>query len=147
VGIYPHHRRVDRLLTTPKNIDSIKDVNRVDWSWTETGLRLGGRMPRERLAEVLHRVDPKLRIVEARPWLGKKRTKMNRADWEKAAGISCSNCGREVFRSRDGLCIECWEKANEFEIRDKAGVLEFLPESVIMEIVHLTKKESQKVIS
>ncbi|GAI62917.1 unnamed protein product [marine sediment metagenome] len=37
-------------------------------------------MPRERLAEVLHRVDPDLRIVEARPWPGKRRTKMRRYD-------------------------------------------------------------------
>ena len=96
-------------------------------------------MPRERLAEVLHRVDPNLRIVEARPWPSKR---LNRADWEKAAGVICSNCKREVFRSRDGLCMECWEKENEFEIRDKAGVLEFLPESVITKIVHPAKKES-----
>ncbi len=101
-------------------------------------------MPGERLAEVLHRVDPKLRIVEARPWPGKRRTKTSRADWEKAAGVICKNCGREVFRTRSELCIECWEKANEFEIRDKAGVLEFLPESVIMEIVHPAKKETER---
>jgi len=99
-------------------------------------------MPWERLVEALHRVDPNLRIIEARPWPSKKRTKMNRADWEKAAGVICSNCEREVFRNRDGLCMECWEKENEFEIRDKAGVLEFLPESVIMEIVHPARKES-----
>jgi len=97
-------------------------------------------MPRERLAEVLHQVDPKLRIVEARLWPGKKRTKMNQADWEKAAGVKCGDCVREVFRTRDGLCMECWEKENEFEIRDKAGVLECLPENVIMEIVHPAKK-------
>ena len=99
-------------------------------------------MPRERLAEVLHRVDPNLGIVEARPWPGKKRTKMSQTHWEKAAGVICGNCGREAFRTRDGLCIECWEKANEFEIRDKAGVLEFLPEGVIMEIVHPAQMES-----
>ena len=99
-------------------------------------------MPRERLAEVLHRVDPKLRIVEARSWPGKHHSRMNQADWDKAAGINCNNCGREAFRTRDGLCMDCWEKENEFEIRDKAGALEFLPESVIMEIVYPAKKES-----
>ena len=97
-------------------------------------------MPRERLAEVLHRVDPKLKIVEARPWPGKRRTKMNRADWEKAAGVTCDNCHREVFRSRDGLCMDCWEKANEFEIRDKTGLLEVFPKDVIMAIVHPSRK-------
>lgn len=97
-----------------------------------------------RLAEVLHRVDPNLHIVEARPWPGKRRTKMSRGDWDKAAGINCRNCGREVFRTRDELCMGCWEKANEFEIRDKTGILEssFITEDVIMAIVHPAKKES-----
>jgi len=99
-------------------------------------------MPGERLAEVLHRVDPHLRIVEARPWPGKRRTRMNRADWEKAAGVICDNCKRECFRSRDGLCIECWEKANEFEIRDKTGILEVFPRDVIMAIVRPARKET-----
>ena len=101
-------------------------------------------MPRERLAEALHRVDPNLRIVEARPWPGKRRTKMSQSDWEKAAGVICKNCGREVFRTRSELCIECWEKANEFEIRDKAGILEssFIPEDVIMAIVRPARKEA-----
>ncbi|MBA7708468.1 hypothetical protein ES703_117367 [subsurface metagenome] len=97
-------------------------------------------MPRERLAEVLHRVDPDLRIVEARPWPGKRRTKMRRDDWDKAAGVICSNCHREAFRTRDGLCIECWEKANEFEIRDKTGITEVFPKDVIMAIVHPSRK-------
>jgi len=96
-----------------------------------------------KLAEVLHRVDPNLRIVEARPWPGKRRTRMTQADWEKAAGVICKNCGREVFRSRDGLCMGCWEKANEFEIRDKEGILgsSFIPEDVIMAIVRPARKE------
>lgn len=98
-------------------------------------------MPRERLAEVLHRVDPHLRIVEARPWPGKRRTRMNRADWEKAAGVICGNCHRECFRSRDGLCMGCWEKANEFEIRDKTGISEVFPRDVIMAIVRPARKE------
>jgi len=97
-------------------------------------------MPRERLAEVLHRVDPDLRIVEARPWPGKRRTKMRRDDWDKAAGVICDNCHREAFRTRDGLCMECWEKANEFEIRDKTGITEVFPNDVIMAIVHPHKK-------
>lgn len=98
-------------------------------------------MPRERLTEVLHRVDPKLRIVEARPWPGKRRTRTSRADWEKAAGIICRNCGRECFRARDGLCMECWEKENEFEIRDKTGIMDVFPKDVIMAIVRPARKE------
>ncbi len=108
---------------------------------SESQREKGSSMPRERLAEVLHRVDPHLRIVEARPWPGKRRTKMNRADWEKAAGVICKNCHRECFRSRDGLCMECWEKANEFEIRDKTGLLAVFPEDVIMAIVRPARKE------
>lgn len=98
-------------------------------------------MPGERLADVLHRVDPNLHIVEARPWPGKKRTKMRQADWDKAAGINCSNCGCECWRSRDGLCMNCWEKANEIEIRDKTGILSVFPEEIIMSIVRPAKKE------
>jgi uncharacterized OB-fold protein len=65
---------------------------------------------------------------------------MRRDDWDKAAGVICSNCGREVFRTRSELCYECWEKANEFEIRDKTGILEVFPKDVIMAIVHPSRK-------
>ena len=95
-------------------------------------------MPRKSIRETLHKVDPRLKVIPG----GVRHRRVGQANWKKAAGVICSNCRREVFRSRDGLCIECWEKENEFEIRDKAGVLEFLPESVIMEIVHPAKKES-----
>ncbi|GAI73949.1 unnamed protein product, partial [marine sediment metagenome] len=47
---------------------------------------------------------------------------------------------REVFRTRSELCMECWEKANEFEIRDKTGILEVFPRDVIMAIVHPSRK-------
>jgi len=99
-------------------------------------------MPRGTLADALHRVDPKLKIVEARPWPGKRRTRLRRNDWEKAAGINCNGCHKEVFRSRDGLCMDCWNNKNEFEIRDKTGILEAFPKEVIMAIVRPAKKES-----
>ena len=109
-------------------------------------------MPRKRLSEILHQVDPNLTIIEAgrrfKPTRGKTEEvytvapfPMTDRDWETAAGVVCSNCGREVFRSRDGLCMECWEKANEFEIRDRAGVLSFLPASVFMAIARPARKE------
>jgi len=63
------------------------------------------------------------------------------SDWDRAAGVICRSCSREVFRNRDGLCMDCWEKANEFEIRDKAGVLHFVPANVIMAIARPAKKE------
>ncbi len=96
-------------------------------------------MPKE-LRRRLKAVDPNLTIIPGGVRRQARRT--TEADWGKAAGVICRKCGREVFRSRDGLCFPCWEKENEFEIRDKAGALEFLPESVIMEIVHPAKKES-----
>lgn len=57
-------------------------------------------------------------------------------------GPICSKCGEEFFRGRGGLCYSCWEKENEYEIRDKAGILSLLPKSVIMDIVHLSRKET-----
>ncbi|MBA7629518.1 hypothetical protein ES703_37017 [subsurface metagenome] len=98
-------------------------------------------MPRERLADVLHRVDPNLHIVEARPWPGKMRSNMNQADWDNAAGLICKSCHNECFRSRDGLCIKCWDTVNEIEIRDTSGWLSAWPEEIIMGIVKQAKKE------
>lgn len=95
-------------------------------------------MPKE-LRRRLQAVDPTLKIIPG----GARRSarKTTEADWGKAAGVICRKCGREVFRSRDGLCFSCWEKENEFEIRDKSGILNLLPESVIMDIVHLARRE------
>lgn len=95
-------------------------------------------MPGE-LARRLKAVDPHLKIISG----GRHRyaRRAREADWGKAAGVICRKCGREVFRSRDGLCFSCWEKENEFEIRDKSGILNLLPESVIMDIVHLARRE------
>lgn len=83
------------------------------------------------LARRLHQVDPTLKIVS--PHHGHR---MSQKEWEKAAGDICKNCGKEYQRGREGLCYACWEKAHEFEIRDPQGCLNFLPESLIMPIVH-----------
>jgi len=91
----------------------------------------------KRLYEALKKADPSLRIIQG----GVRRRSLSPRDWERAAGEICSQCGREYFRGHDGLCYDCWEKKNEFEIRDKAGALAFLPESVIFDIVHPAKKE------
>ncbi|KKL25004.1 hypothetical protein LCGC14_2409690, partial [marine sediment metagenome] len=37
-------------------------------------------------------------------------------------------------------CMHCWEKANEYEVRDRAGALNLLPASVIMEIARPSRK-------
>ena len=97
------------------------------------GVRSSGKSTRE----TRHKVIPHLK-TSSEDTGGRTGSQ---ADWEKAAGVICSNCKQEAFRSRDGLCMGCSEKANEFEIRDKAGVLQFVPVSVIMAIVHSAKKE------
>lgn len=91
------------------------------------------------LARRLKAVDPALKIIPGGAHRHSHRAKNE--DWEKAAGIICRDCNREVFKSRGGLCMSCWEKENEFEIRDKTGVLSLLPKSVIMDIVHPSRRE------
>ena len=61
-------------------------------------------------------------------------------DWGRGAGIICNGCNKEAFRSRDGLCMDCWDNANDIEIRDKAGVLHWLSLDVIMAIVRPARK-------
>lgn len=106
------------------------------------------------IKEILHEVDPNLTVVEGGSRKHRRHKKqgekyyfrsssLSDGDWDTAAGIVCNGCGQEVFRSRDGLCMPCWEKANEFEVRDRAGVLEFLPASVIMEIARPVRKETE----
>jgi|GEM_PF-1800283 len=96
------------------------------------------------LAQVLHEVDPGLMIVSGHSY-HRKKGHSGPEDFDQARGISCSNCGREVFRAKGDLCLGCWEKSNEFEIRDKTGAcLELLPLSVIMEIAR--KPPGEEVI-
>ena len=95
-------------------------------------------MPQE-LRQRLKAVDPNLTII---PGGTRRHTyRATQRDWERASGVVCSNCKREVFRSRNGLCMRCWEEANEFEIRDKVGAFNLLPQSVIMSIVHPSRKK------
>ncbi len=94
-------------------------------------------MQHKSLRQALHSVDPNLTIIP-----GGTRHRNHRPpkkEWEACTGIICKSCGKEVYRSRDGLCMRCWETANEFEIRDKAGVLEFLPMDIIKGIVRPAK--------
>lgn len=98
-------------------------------------------MSSEELRHRLKAVDPHLNIIPG--GIRRHTHRVSDSEWDKAAGINCRNCAREVFRSRDGLCLECWDKENEFEIRDKEGVLSFLPKSVIMEIVHPSRREEK----
>jgi len=79
-------------------------------------------MPRKRLSEVLHQVDPNLRIIEARPHR-KKPASMSLNDWKKAVGENCRNCGGETLQLINGLCPECSRAVKaetDREIEDRA---------------------------
>ena len=95
-------------------------------------------MSLQELRRRLHAVDPKLNIV---PGGRHRKSKLSADNWEKAAGIICPDCGREVFRSRNGLCMPCWEQANEIEVRDGTGITNWLPMDIIKQITHLARKE------
>jgi len=92
----------------------------------------------QELKNRLHAVDPNLNFG---PGGHRRKSRHAEANWEKAAGIICSNCGREVFRSRNGLCMPCWEQANEIEVRDGTGITNWLPMDIIKQITHPARKE------
>lgn len=85
----------------------------------------------------LHKVDPNLNIVPG----GTRRRGITEQEWMASTGVVCSKCGREVFRSRDGMCLPCWEKENEMEFIDICGASAFLPQTLLKEIAHPHKKE------
>jgi len=89
----------------------------------------------------LQAVDPALTIV---PGGHHKKPTRGETDWKKAAGITCTNCGQEVFRSRDGLCMRCWEDAHEIEVIDKVGITNWLPLSIIEQITHPSRKTPEQ---
>jgi len=92
----------------------------------------------QELRKRLHAVDPNLNIAPGgHHW----KSKQGADNWEKAAGIICSSCGREVFRSRDGLCMPCWEQVHEIEVRDGTGITNWLPMDIIKQITHQAKKD------
>lgn len=37
-------------------------------------------------------------------------------EWERAAGVVCSGCGRESFRILDGNCLACYEHRTAAEV-------------------------------
>jgi hypothetical protein len=88
------------------------------------------------LANRLHKVDPDLRVVSG----AAHRRGATRQEWLASTGVTCSECGREIFRSVDGMCPACYDKKYEFEIRDPGGVMSLLPESIIMAIARPARK-------
>jgi len=96
-------------------------------------------MSSQELRKRLKAVDPNLNIVPG----GIRHSPKKRAtNWDKAAGLVCSTCGREYFRGRDGLCYSCWEekKDGEIEVRDTTGITNFLPMDIIEQITHQARK-------
>jgi len=92
----------------------------------------------QELRRRLHAVDPDLSIV---PSGYHRKPSQGEDNWSRANGVICSNCGREVFRSRNGLCMPCWEQANEIEVRDGTGITNWLPMDIIKQITHPARKE------
>lgn len=48
---------------------------------------------------------------------------MTAEDWDKARGVDCSECGREAFQIRDGLCPRCYNRKKmkqDLELEEKA---------------------------
>ncbi len=95
-------------------------------------------MSPQELRRRLHSVDPDLKIIP--PGRRFREKGMTKEDWDNAAGIVCRKCGKEVYRSRDGLCMPCWEAENEIEIRDTHGILNFFPQTILEQITHKAKK-------
>ncbi len=96
-------------------------------------------MRKRSLKQLFQEVDPDLKVIHG---YHRKGRNMNEQEWLAATGIRCSDCGREVFKSRDGLCLECWEKQEDskIEVRDKTGILNFLGDnSIIDQIVHKSR--------
>ncbi len=62
--------------------------------------------------------------------------------WEKARGVTCSRCKREVWRQRDGLCLPCWNEVNEIELGLLPGTFPDADVSILFEIARKRKKSS-----
>ncbi len=96
-------------------------------------------MPAKRLRDILHSVDPDLNVVSG----GAHRHKQSNQEWLAAtAGIKCKVCGREVFKALDGMCESCYnnDQDTRVEVRDKAGILEWMPDAVLTQITHKAGK-------
>ena len=99
-------------------------------------------MPRSELHRRLKAVDPNLTII---PGGVHKRSGRANDNWDRAAGVICSSCGREAFRIRQGLCMACWEdmKDKEVEVRDTTGITNWLSMDIIKQITHQARKDQQ----
>jgi hypothetical protein len=95
-----------------------------------------GRAERKQMTELsrlLNKVDPQLTIISPHH-------RHKKSNWEAAHGLICSQCKREVYRQRGGLCLRCWEEANEFEIRLGQGISAPVDPAVLKEILVVRKE-------
>ena len=97
-------------------------------------------MSSKELRRRLHAVDPDLTIISGGM---RRRIKKKAENWEKSKGEICSQCGKEYFRGRDGMCYSCWEqmKDNEVVFVDKTGITNWLPMEIIEQITHQYRKD------
>ncbi len=96
-------------------------------------------MPDKKLREILHQVDPDLNIVPG----GYHQHKQSNQEWlASTAGIKCKVCGKEVFKTQDGMCEVCYNHYQDthIEVIDKSGITEWMPESILEQITHKSGK-------
>ena len=72
-------------------------------------------MGKKKLSQVLHEVDPGLKIIEG----SVRRKTATSNDWILAGGALCSQCGLEAVRFCRGVCIKCAQDLNEKLDRDE----------------------------
>lgn len=89
----------------------------------------------------LKKADPDLTIVPGGIRHSKKKIDPEE-EWVAATGVICAECGKESHRSREGLCMACWEKKMEdqVEVRDQVGFLNIFPRSILEQITHPARK-------
>lgn len=74
-------------------------------------------MRKKRISEVLHEVDPNLKIIE-----GGIHYRRSIKEWHNATGVICPECKQETLRIIDGLCPQCYrdrEAERERKLEDR----------------------------
>ena len=59
------------------------------------------------------------------------------SDWDKAAGLICPRCGREVWQAKGGICVPCWDSVNEIELRLPPGISTDVDPQLLQEITRV----------
>jgi hypothetical protein len=65
-------------------------------------------MIKKRASQIFGEVDPKLKVVNGNVRRNSPKSPvMTEGDWDKAGGMFCSQCKREVVRLINGVCPQC----------------------------------------